>query len=61
MDKYKPWIVLAAVVGPPAAVICYLDTPEAAGARGGVLVAIGLFAFYGLLSFLLDLRKGRGL
>jgi len=61
MDKLKPWFVLAAVVGPPIAVICYLDTPEAAGARAGILVAIGLFGFFTLVSFLLDgLHKSGG-
>jgi len=59
MDRLKPWLLAAVLFGPPFTIIMILDTPEAAGARAGLLIAVGLCCFFTGFSFIADyIRKG---
>jgi len=59
MERLKPYLLGGVLFGPPLVVIMILDTPEAAGARAGLLIAAATIGFWFLASIMFDsIRKG---
>ena len=60
MERAKPYLLGAVLFGPPVIFIMILDTPEAAGARAGFLIAFALMGFFAGVSFIADAIRRRG-